>query len=211
MIWIFGDSSCLPSGLLDASKGWPTLLSQLTNQEHKNFAQEAADNLYIYHTIISNLTNINKSDTVIVGWSHPQRKSFVYDSKHSEIINENTILYQSCPPFFRSKNQQKGSWSFKKPTKTNNKFFDTWFENYYSDYETRLNFLAYRNSVEKLLNCKYIPFYFSQDSVDFNNENVLYYLDFVIENKVTISEINMHANEKGHKLMADFFYDCYNS
>jgi hypothetical protein len=209
MIWIFGHSASLSHDLNDSNKGWPALFSKLISQPVTNLAKAGADNLFIFHTIVSNLSKIKNDDVVIVGWSHPSRKSFVYDDRYQDVVDNNTLFYDSSPPFFRSFNQQSHSWIFKKPTPTGKKFFDIWFKDYYSEYETELNFLAYRSSIKSLLKCKYIPFYFSKDSVGFEDDSVLYYLEFVLENNVQISKNNMHANEHGHELMAKHFYEHY--
>jgi len=80
-LWIFGQSMCLPHGL-NEEQGWPWLLSRQLNIDYKNFAQPGADNFFIYHTFLENCSLITQDDLVIIGWSHPNRKSFVLDDKN---------------------------------------------------------------------------------------------------------------------------------
>ena len=105
MIWIFGDSHST-AHKINVNQSWPFLLGVYYNAPVKNFARSAVDNFYIYKSIIQNLDTIQKNDKVIIGWSHPTRKTFVYNNyneKH-KLALKTSINYQSGENiFFRSK------------------------------------------------------------------------------------------------------------
>lgn len=211
-LWIFGHSACLPYDI-DPESGWPELLRQQFDCEYENFAAEGADNLYIYHTIVQNYRDIDPGDIVIVGWSHPNRKSFVLDRQcaaHQSALENPVLVFSSQPEFFRSQsiisdNQTK--WSLMKPKQKGYPFFDTWYDNYFNDYECRLNFQSYQHSAKLLLSKTLtLSFYFSQESVDTVMPCDFYWLDFIIEQKVAISSENMHPNAQGHAMIADLFF-----
>jgi len=216
-IWVFGHSSCTRCGLSDTEKGWIDLISEKYNSANVyNFGEDGSDNLRIYFNIGQHLSSIQPTDVIIVGWSHPSRKTFVYDplnTQHMAFDKLKTIFYGSNPAFFRSKHKKENSWSFKNIqnfahrhlTKQNNTFFDTYYKNYYSDTESKLNFQAYQDSVKLKVPGLYLPFYFSKESVDQIDDSNLYYLDMILESGEYISKQDMHANANGHKLIADFF------
>ena len=58
MIHIFGDSF--------SDNLWPQLLSEKTGIEHKNYSKTGETNLFILTTLIENLKNFKKGDTIIV-------------------------------------------------------------------------------------------------------------------------------------------------
>jgi hypothetical protein len=193
------------------------LATKLQAEDVNNFAQYGSDNLFIYHTIIQNLPRIDHNDVVIVGWSHPTRKSFVYDDSnpmHNQCLANGTI-YTGDPVFFRS-NNSNNSWSLdaikdfsiRHKSITNHSFFDSWYKNYFSEYECLLNFRAYLDSISTQITATYVPFYFSKESVA--NLQVdpksLYYINYIIDHNAYISKKDLHANQKGHQLIADFLY-----
>jgi hypothetical protein len=212
-LWVFGHSSSLPFGLSHGIS-WSEQIATTLGIPCKNFAEAAADNLFIYHCFISNLKHIQAEDIVIVGWSHPNRKSFVLDQNHSShqtAVNNGCIIFNSQPAFFRSKgnvaNNNRQKWCNMIPVNQGNNFFDTWFQNYHNKYECRLNLQAYCDSVQQRVPCRYIPFYFSKESVESVNDHDFYWLDFVLENHVWISESDLHLNQEGHDRMAKIFLE----
>lgn len=208
-IWIFGQSMCVPHGLPE-DQGWPYLLSQKLNAEYTNFAQPAADNLFIYHTFLENHHKIRPTDLVIIGWSHPSRKSFVFDfdnPEHQKAIQGNLKYITETQTFFRSYNARssdKIKWQSMLPTPSGKKFYDHWFADYYSEYEQQCNFQAYMDSVQLKSVAPYIPFYFSRESVDnIARQNDNFMLDFIIDNGVAIGLDDYHLNADGHRLWAE--------
>lgn len=217
-LWIFGHSACTAYGLDNNQQSWMSLLAtKLKAEGVYNFAQQGSDNLFIYHTITQHLLNIDQNDIVVVGWSHPTRKSFVYDKSnpmHHQCLPNGTI-YNGDPVFFRSNNNKK-SWSLDAITDfsirhksiNNQSFFDNWYKNYFSEYECLLNFRAYLDSIYTQVTATYLPFYFSKESVDTIkvDPNSLYYIDYIIDHNAYISKKDLHANQTGHQLIADFLY-----
>ena len=142
-LWIFGHSACTRHGLDDNNKSWMDVIESTKSVKQTfNLAEEGSDNLRIYHNLTVNLSNISKDDIVIIGWSHPSRKSFVLDESnqtHSDLVNQDILVYNGEPVFFRSKNPRAETWSLdsiKNIGKTHKQqkgkvFFDTWFNNYY--------------------------------------------------------------------------------
>lgn len=209
-LWIFGHSVCLPYNLTHEQDGWPHILAQNLGAKLENFSQLAADNFYIYASFQQNVNQINQNDIVIVGWSHPSRKSFVLDRQnpnHLDVLDQSLIYtLQNCE-LMRSLNKTPSAsshWQKLKPRNTGKKFYDTWFTDYYSEYEQALNLQSYHESVKFSCQGQYIPFFFSQDSVkDINVSGVGYILEFIHDNRVAISNTDMHLNNKGHKLWAE--------
>jgi len=215
-LWIFGPSACTAYGLAKTEKAWPELLAEKLNCDFSNIADIAADNLLIYHRIISSLNQINDNDIVVVGWSHPNRKTFVADQDnylHQSIIAGRSIVYDTDPVFFRSDNPNNDDplekLKFLKPKDQGVKYFDDWFKNYFSEYESILNFQAYIDSIEQKIPGLYIPFYFSKESIKGIkvDPNSLFYLEFIVDNQIYISENNMHANAHGHQMIANYLYN----
>ena len=208
-LWIFGPSMCQAHGV-PQEDAWPYLLANKINAVCENHAEIAADNFFIYSCYLENRKYINSIDTVIVGWSHPSRKSFVFDENnplHQEIINTSLVYAQLKHKFMRSNNPVNDSFAkwagvFSKPK--SNKFYDNWFNNYYSEYEQNINFQSYYDSVEYTVPCRYIPIYFSKESVsNVSIEPTLFYLDFALDNKCNIGENDYHLNKHGHQLFTD--------
>ena len=92
-----------------------------------------------------------------------------------------------------------------KPKHRNVEFYDQWFNNYYSDYEQRCNFQSYLDSVLLRVPSQYLPFYFSQESVNqIDQQNDNFMLEFIIKNQVLISKTDQHLNVVGHQLWANY-------
>ena len=213
-LWVFGHSVCLPTDLENTKDGWPELLSKKLGIGYKNFAQPAADNFYIYSSYVENKKHIQPSDIVIVGWSHPNRKSFVLDrenSNHMLILNESLTYNVNGIEFIRSKNKKPSTfrnWLGLTPKDTGKQFYDVWFNNYYSEYEQKINLQSYYDSVKLTCNGLYIPFFFSEESIA--NINVVgagFILEFIIENQVAISDDNIHPSATGHKIWSEHLYN----
>jgi len=216
-LWVFGDSLSLPFDLEHTNQGWPSLLSYKLNVELKNFAEVAADNFFIYCCYLENKKYIQSNDLVVVGWSHPSRKSFVLDRNNStqvQVIND-SYVYRARQEFIRKKNIKKTNsitgthWtSIMKPVNTGVSYYDTWFKNYYSEYEQMCNLQSYHDSVKYTCLAKCITFFFSKESIagstlDSNN----FALDFIIERQLNISDTNLHFNSAGHAAWADHLYN----
>ena len=206
-LWIFGHSMCLPRGLEEEEQSWAFLLSKKLDCEYINFAQEGADNFFIYHSFLENYKKINQDDIIIIGWSHPSRKSFVFDPNNPIHVTtaKTGLVYQTeTKTLFRSFNTTHGwVWSAK-PKNSTVEFYDSWFNNYYSEYEQRCNFEAYMDSVVLKAPCQYLPFYFSNESVDqIVRQNDNFMLEFIVENKVALSKTDQHMNAIGHQMWTD--------
>lgn len=205
MIWIFGHSFCLPVDV-DESRGWPALLSQSLDQPVINLAEKAADNFFIYYSFLANRSRIKDDDLVIIGWSHPSRKSFVYDSNNPvhQQHAPNGIRYQVNDTVFFRSNNSANKWSAVMiPTARGNQFYDHWFGDYYSDLEQRTNFQSYLDSVQ-YNTTRYVPFFFSKESVQgIDADGAGYYLDFAMEHSAVIAKDNLHFDVRGHKLWAE--------
>lgn len=210
-LWIFGHSACQPYMLGDDSRFWGRQLAKrLTCDQIINRAQAASDNLYIYHTILQEHRAISQDDFVVVGWSHPSRKTFVMEKKLSADLENHCMIYPGRPAFFRSayrgnNNQQK--WAVMTPSNKGVAFFDQWFETYFSRTEADINFQAYIDSARGLIAGRYLPFYFSQESISNLLVSGFCWLDWIIENRCWMSESDLHPDMTGHDLLTDVFHD----
>lgn len=213
-IWIFGHSLCLPFDLEDSRQGWPHRLGQALAATVQNHAEPAADNFYIYSSYQEALPQIAPQDLVIVGWSHPSRKSFVLDTTNTKQLQaaERGMIYRvGSRQLFRSQNALQASvndWSNLRPKSQGNEFFDTWFDSYYSDFEQRTNFRAYRHSLAQTCPARLIEFYFSQESVAPDQvTGAGFALDWIIEHQAYISPNNCHFSALGHRLWTEHLLD----
>jgi len=215
-IWVFGDSLSMPYHLNDGQKGWPEILSLHLNAGVKSFAKPAADNLYIYHCYKSVVQDIAENDIVIVGWSHPSRKSFVYDDKNPNHIDSipHSFLYESKnTKFIRSRNpldDRLDKWISLSPKEKNKPFYDTWFRDYYSEVEQQTNLESYHYAVDKTCPGTYVPFFFSKDGVE-DLKTVGHALEFIISNNCAISKKDAHFNAEGHRLWANLLLNYIKS
>lgn len=219
-LWIFGHSFCLPFGLIDSDLGWANILSKKISADIQNFAEAGSDNLFIYHTYLAARPQITSSDIVIIGWSHPSRKSFIFDQhnpNHVSIIDKGLRYKTKTHDFFRSNNPSSMSVSKYKSLKPMNrglKFYDDWFKNYYNEYEQSCNFQAYLDSVKLTCPGKYIPFYFSNESikdVTITDSGCGSMVEFISDHQVMISDQETHMNETGHQLWAEHLYKIINN
>lgn len=208
-IWIFGQSMATAFNLPE-EQGWPRLLAERYQLDYVNLAKSASDNFYIYSQYLEVKNNIKVDDLVIIGWSHPSRKVFVLDRQNPQHLNvlEKSIYYKTeNHEFFRNKNPLNDSitkFLDLSPKESGINFYDTWFLNYYSNFEQRCNFQSYLDSVEFTCPAFYVPFYFSKESVeDIRHKGHFYMVDFIIENDCAISTEDCHLNTKGHQLWAN--------
>jgi hypothetical protein len=209
-LWIFGDSLSLPYHLEQESSGWPAIVANTLDCEIVNFAKPAADNFYIYSSYQHALPNINNNDIVVVGWSHPSRKSFVFDETnplHIIALND-SYVYETNIKFIRSKNHLNDTtskWEKLSPVAMNKPFYDKWFLDYYSVAEQQTNLFAYYTSVSATCPGQYIPFFFSKESIIgldvMNHAGTM--LEFILSNNCCISLHDAHPNAHGHRLWAD--------
>ena len=211
---MFGSSNCLPHRLDNPEDAWAQLLANKLNANLKNYAQEACDNLFIYNKLTQNLDQINREDYVVIGWTHPNRKTWICDPEnptHSHLLQDkDTIVYPGSPTFMRAYNNNKPTllhWSTLGLLSKGKEFFDNWFKNYYSRYEQDLNMQAYIDSAALKIPCRKLFFFFSNESVSGINypRNIFGCLDFVLEHNVNISDTDMHADKNGHTMIAEIF------
>ena len=217
-LWVFGDSLSLPYHLDSESSGWPSIVANNLNCEIVNFAKPAADNFYIYSSYQYALPDIKNTDIVVIGWSHPSRKSFVFDQTnplHTSLLSD-SYVYETDIKFIRSKNplnDAASKWEKLSPVARNKPFYDKWFQDYYSVAEQQTNLFAYYSSVSATCPGQYIPFFFSQESInglgDVRHAGTM--LEFILSNDCCISAQDAHPNERGHCLWADHIITHINS
>ena len=187
------------------------------NAKLKNFAKSSSDNLYIFSTILQNAYAIKKNDIVIVGWSHPARKSFVYDTvQHKNVLKDSIQHDTKKHKFIRSKGHPKASltYSLKKvlsmqPKDSGIAYYDNWYRAYFNPAEQKINFQSYLLATKTILPTKkYVPFYFSKASVeDVKHTNNLYMAEFIDKKKVAISKNDAHMNDDGHSQWCKKLYN----
>jgi len=216
-LYIFGDSHCLPFELENKKQGWDSLLSNRLASDLKNFSQPGADNLFIFSTFMQNQSEIKKGDVVVIGWSHPSRKTFILDQdKIIELKLKDCSMVYTTPiaKFIRSKGVPKHKdtlekWLGMAPVDSGVDFYDNWYKNYYSLLEQKTNLVGYMNAVKhKLQGIDYIPFYFSEDSIDDieNTDKNMCIAEFIQKHDVSLSKDNAHMNTQGHMMWADKIY-----
>ena len=211
-LWVFGHSGCLPYELKEAAPGWTEVLAEKNKLNLVNFSELGADNFFIYSSFCNNKSFIKENDVVIIGWSHYSRKSFVLDRKNKNQINilDTSYLYTvNGTEFIRSKNVPNGDaskWLSMKPFSRGIEYYDIWFDDYYSAHEQKCNFQSYVDSVLYTCPGKYIPFFFSQESVHgvdiSKNNHAGFMTEFIVDNQFQLSEKDMHLNEIGHQAWA---------
>ena len=208
-LWVFGHSLCLPHDLENDRIGWANILSNKLKYKLKNFSCPAASNFYIYNTLLEQKKNIKKNDIIIIGWSHPNRKTFIYDNKnkiHQKILKDCRILKSQNKKFIKSNTTNSQVWTaITKPRRTDSAYFDKWFFEYFNEQEQQINFQSYLNSVElSLQNYNYIPFYFNKESIknlqlnSHKNNYKTCMMEFILKNKCYINKNNLHFDLNGH-------------
>jgi len=215
-LYIFGDSHCLPFKIKDKKQGWDSLLADRLGMDIKNFSQPGADNMFIFSTFLANQKEIKKGDAVVIGWSHPSRKTFILDqNKITELAKDSMIYDTPNGQFVRSKGVPRHKdtlekWLGMTPINSGVAFYDNWYENYYSLTEQKINFEGFINAVKhKLQGIDYVPFYFSEDSIESiaDTDKGMCIAEFIQKHDVTLSDDDAHMNVKGHKMWADKIYE----
>ena len=214
-LWVFGHSLCLPFNL-EHEIGWPTILAKKLNVQCINFSEPGADNFYIYSSFLKNRCNIDSNDIVIIGWSHYSRKTFVLDRDNlaqSSVI-KNSMLYNKLEntEFIRSEGRKAPTkWMRLKPADQGILYYDRWFADYYSAHEQKINFQSYLDSVKLYLSgTQYLPFYFSQESVediDITEPHAGFSVEYITEKQLQISNEDMHLSTYGHQVWANHLLD----
>ena len=211
-LYVFGDSNCRGYNLDSEEKSWPALLSQHLGTGLINKSEVAVDNFFIYQSILQECHNIKDNDYVVVGWTHPNRKTFVMDKtqpKHVELLPHSLTYQTGDMDFFRYDGTKRGNPLHRAfnldPQNSGHDFFDTWFKLYHSDYEQKTQLCAFVDSV-KLRFPRSVNFFFSKESmhgINIDEKDTLCILDFIVENKLYISKSDYHLNDRGHKILAE--------
>ena len=213
-LWVFGDSNSLPFNLEHSGQGWPALLAQRLDADLQLNAWPAVDNFFIYQSIRNHWHEISPNDHVVVGWSHTSRKMFRYDKENPRHENaKNYAIYyeDSGRSYVRSRGPSTDTlekYRNLSPRDSGVEFFDTWFRDYYNEYEHQINLQSYVDSVNIRLP-QTVNFFFSRAStagMDLGDPNPLCMLDFVLDNRYYISEQDCHSNAQGHREWADLLY-----
>jgi hypothetical protein len=93
------------------------------------------------------------------------------------------------------------------PVPSGKEFYDTWFKNYYSEYEQTRNLQSFYDSVKYTCTSQCIMFFFNQESttgITITETN--FALDFITKHQLNINDTNMHFNQRGHQAWADYLY-----
>ena len=216
-LWVFGQSHCLPYSLKNRKDGWDRQLAYQLDCRLRNFAEPAADNLFIFSSLLGQIKKIKHNDVIVIGWSHPSRKSFILDDARANELYKDSMVYNAIGnKFYRSKGKTHHTfkkWFTMKPKQSGIKYYDSWFKDYYNIKEQKINFIGYLTAVENLLEGrKYIPFYFSKDSVKgvAKVPKDMCMAEFVASKNVAISKEDVHMNEKGHLLWSEKLFKLAN-
>ena len=115
------------------------------------------------------------------------------NSTHIDNIVNGKVFKVKDKEFFRSQNpvnDNRQKMLSLLPKVTGNAYYDTWFNNYYSEYEQLRHLQCYQDSVT--LNCpgRYYPYFFND------------VLNWIKDNNVAISQNDQHFNKDGHRLWA---------
>lgn len=218
-LWVFGDSNSLPFNLAPTDPSWPQIVSDKLGLELVNRAKPAVDNFFIYQSWYRDHAAISSYDKVVIGWSHFSRKMFLKDSNKSSQFSvlPDSLMHEDHGRFFiRSKGPKTDELSKVKtlsPKNTGIDYFDDWFSNYYDEYEQNINFQSYIDSVK--LRCpSAVQFFFSRSSIkylDLTDIESLCILDFILDNRLYISETDCHADPLGHRRWADLILERLNA
>lgn len=210
-LWLFGHSLCLPFGL-ENEPGWGNLLAEDLGAELMNLAQPGVDNFYIYYCYQQAFKYIAPEDFVVIGWSHYSRKLFVVDNDnpdHANVVGQSLTYNTPHAQFMRNGNAVTGDatkWLTMRPHPRGVPFYDTWYRNYYSELEQKVNFQGYLDSVKFTCPGQYLPFYFSKETIEgvrIDAAHAGFVTEFIIENNLSISEKDFHFNKHGHKTWAN--------
>jgi len=196
-IWIFGDSFST-NYKVDIEQSWPEIIGTKLKKQVKNFAHEAVDNFFIYSQYLDQKADIKDDDIVIVQWTNPSRKMFIYNSDNDKHTLEHLSVTRKGRTYFRWINSCSDKWGLSnlKMRSSGVNFFDTWYEDYYDSFETNVNLQAYQNATKK---ANIIHLYFDE------------ILNYVKENKLYISKDDLHPSAEGHKRLASNIMEKINA
>lgn len=213
-LWIFGDSLCLPFNI--EAPAWPEILAQDLGLNLCNLAQPSVDNLYIYYSVRGCLKKIQKNDQVIIGWSHPNRKTWIYNpdnQHHRSVLPKSTSWQNHDLQFFRSNRETtlKYIWpKYNMQTQNSNvEYFDLWYDEYFNLAEQKTHLQSFIDSTILFLP-HHIKFFFSEESItgiDSHDTKPLYMLDFIKTHGLAISKDDLHPNAQGHQIWAKLLLD----
>jgi hypothetical protein len=218
-LWIFGSSLCLPFNLNESVKPWPDLLADQLGMNCVNLSEPGADNFFIYQNYLYHKKNMHVNDTLIMAWSHYSRKCFVFDKNNAEqnqVYDQGLRYYTGNRTFIRNVNAANvdspvSRWLSMKPKNTGRLYYDNWFQNYYSEYEQKCNFQSYLDSVNLSPPCRYLPLFFSKESVqdlEIKIQSKTEYLaDYIFEHDLSIGTTDAHLSENGHVTLANHVFD----
>ena len=187
-IWIFGDSFST-NYKVKLEQSWPEIIGKKLDREVKNFAHQAVDNFFIYSNYVNQKTNIQFEDIVLLQWTIPSRKMFIFDNNNSShkvaIESDNISITRNDITYFRSDTKKTKGWL---PSFTNKDhgidFFDNWYKNYFDIRECHINLKAYQDASK------------STNTINLSFDRML---NFITKNKLYISEQDLHPNPEGHK------------
>jgi hypothetical protein len=217
-LWIYGASNCLPFNLKESALAWPDLLANKLGMTCNNLSEPGADNFFIYQHYLYHKKHISPDDMLIIVWSHYSRKSFVFDKNNLEqlAVYDQSLQYHTGPlTFIRNVNPPSSvkHWLSMKPRDTGKLYYDNWFKNYYSDYEQKCYFQSYLDSVSLNSPCKYLPLFFSKESVEgIDIDPTLkteYLSDYISDHNLSISASDGHLNSNGHTILAEHLYNLF--
>ena len=205
-LYVIGDSFATNYNI--DSKCWPELLAERLDMPLVNKSYPAVCNTYIYEQTMT--IKPKPTDIIIVGWTHPARKSFEFNPSNPVHMNLEADEIMRYSKFFRSKGSSTPIGKLKKGMYQVSKgiqYFDRYFKDYHSEYENRLNFQAYRDSIT-LKYPQAVHYYFSEESVD--SDTGFYILDYTLKNKLYLSETDYHPSPEGHEKIAIEMYKKLN-
>ena len=129
-IWIFGDSLST-NYQVELEQSWPEIIGKKLHREVKNFAYQAVDNFFIYSNYINQKANIQFEDIVLLQWTIPSRKMFLFNKNNSShnlaIESDNISITRNDITYFRSDNKKAKGWLPSFTSKDHGiEFFDNW-------------------------------------------------------------------------------------
>lgn len=209
-VWVYGDSNSLGFNLDPGQLAWPDIVAKHMHVALVNRAKPGVDNFFIYQSWLSDLDSMAPDDWVIMGWSHYSRKMFLCQKNNPAQQNVMCHSIQHVDhgmTFMRSRGpatDEPAKYLDLAPKDTGLEYFDHWFRNYYHAYEHQINLQSYIDSVE-MRSPQLVQFYFSRASLQnlrTSDRQPLCMLDFLLDNKLNISDSDCHASVQGHAAWA---------
>jgi len=187
--------------MIKLEESWPKIVESKLGVNLNNFAHEAVDNFFIYSNYLQQKFNIQPNDIVIMQWTIPSRKMFIFDKDNEDhcvaIKNKSLSVTRDNKTYFRSYNDTTPSWLPVFTSKDSGiNFFDTWYNNYFNSYECEVNLQAYQDAI-RAKNVVHLQF----------NEIV----DFIKTNKLYINKNDLHPDARGHIRLADLIMEKINA